>query len=128
MSLLSNQKKMFFPLFISLIFSRTSENLSPPFVIKSGNKIGYWELGGNSVVNKNLIKLIPPIKNTKGSLWTNASIPKDDTWGITFCFQIPQAESGTFALWFVKNYRENGTFCGGPNVFEGAALVNIYKL
>ena len=114
---------MFFSLLISFIFSATSADLSPPFILGSDNKIGYWELGGNAVLDENLIMLIPPIQNRKGCVWTDVEIPNKDVWEMTFSFQIPHAEGGTFGLWFVNQYAQDGTFCGGPNVFKGAALV-----
>ena len=125
MSLLSNQikKKMFFSIFFSFSFSASSADLAAPFSIDAENKIGYWELGGSSVSEENYILLVPPIQNRKGCVWTNVEIPKKDVWEIKVTFQIPHAEGGSFGLWFVSQYAQDGTFCGGPNVFKGAALV-----
>ena len=114
---------MLFSLFFSLSISSTSGDLIPPLLQGPNGKIGLWEIGGSALLDENYIMLVPPIQNRKGCIWTDVQIPESDPWQMTFTFQIPHGEGGNFALWFVSEYAQDGTFCGGPNVFKGAALI-----
>jgi hypothetical protein len=91
--------------------------------IGDDGKIGLWELGGSSLLQDDMILLVPPIQYRKGCLWTDAEIPSIDVWQMSLTFRISHAEGGSFGVWFVGEYAQEGTFCGGPNVFRGAALV-----
>lgn len=111
--------------FTYLSSSSTSADIDASTLSKVGEdgKIGLWEMGGSALLQDDYLLLVPPIQYRKGCVWTDAEIPSIDVWQMTLTFRIAHANGGSFGIWFVSEYAQEGTFCGGPNVFKGAALV-----
>ncbi|EAY17123.1 Legume-like lectin family protein [Trichomonas vaginalis G3] len=115
--------------FASLSFSVTSSDLSPPYKQDNEGKINYWELRGGALLEDSSILLSPPIQYTRGGVWSVVEIPKDD-FSITYDFKISEGtQGGGLGFWFISDYAAYGELFGGPDTFNGCALLaGIKKL
>lgn len=123
---------MFYIVLISLCFSTPTSDLTPPFYPNEKNRVGYWDVGGASLVYEDNIILLPPIQNHKGSVWDSLPIPFGE-WFIDFYLDISSFNKeikkenkigsyGGFAIWLINSYGADGTLLGGPNRFQGTCI------
>jgi hypothetical protein len=112
---------MFIQLFI-LTVSISTPDLSPPFYITSKFRIGYWLIAESSIVQEDLIILVPPIQHRYGHAWCTLPLPTGE-WSIDFTLAIDEGTGGGgFAIWLIDEFAITGAFYGGPSAFSGAAI------
>ncbi|OHT11016.1 Legume-like lectin family protein [Tritrichomonas foetus] len=118
---------MFSFFLLRFILSTTSADLLPPFELSSDRKVGYWEFGGSSIVQQDVIMLAPPVQYNKGYVWTNVEIPTG-SWSITYKLKIHTGTGGGgFGLWFVDKYGASGPLHGGPVSFKGIGILGTLR-
>ena len=117
---------------LSFSFSEQTSDLSPPFYPNEKNRVGYWDVGGASVVYEDYIILLPPIQYHKASIWNSLPIPFGE-WFIDFDLNISQITQqtkninkigsyGGFSIWIIDSYGADGTLLGGPERFHGLSF------
>ncbi|KAH0792562.1 Legume-like lectin family protein [Histomonas meleagridis] len=116
---------MFVVVLVFQCVSKTTADLSPPFEPTEEGNIGYWEVGGSSVIYKDMIMLTPPIQYRKGFLWTKVEVP-EFPWSISFKIEFGEGNGGGgFNFLIVNKYGTSGPICGGPSKFRGISFVGL---
>jgi hypothetical protein len=84
--------------------------------------LGYWQVGGSTQVEHEIIMLAPPIQYHKGHIWTNVQVPTDN-WSLELDFVISESNGGGgFVIWVVDKYGADGPIYGGPSGFLGVGI------
>lgn len=125
-------KMISFILLLSFCFCEPTSDLIPPFYPNEKNRVGYWDVGGASVVYEDYIIMLPPIQNHKGSIWNSLPIPFGE-WLIDIelnlsAIDVPNKSKnkisgyGGFSIWLIDSYGADGTLLGGPERFHGVSI------
>lgn len=120
---------MIYFLLLSFCSSEPTSDLTPPFYPNEKNRVGYWDVGGASIVYEDYIIMLPPIQYHKGSIWHSLPIPFGE-WCIHFDLNlsdisIPNNSNnkngsyGGFSIWLINSYGADGVLLGGPERFHG---------
>ncbi|EAY09226.1 Legume-like lectin family protein [Trichomonas vaginalis G3] len=112
-----------FQLLLSFSAAKTVADVAPPYQLDKNGKIGLWEYSGATVPTDEGIIVVPPLQHRKGCLWTDVEIPSDTMWLINYTLQIPRVEGGQFGFWFISKYGAQGNLAGGPQKFDGIAIL-----
>ena len=109
-------------LFLHILVSSTpTADLTPPFYANDKNRVGFWDVGGSSLVFDDRIILSPPIQFRKGSVWDSLPVPYGE-WALDVVLNVSDGSGGGFAVWLINQHGADGPLFGGPQVFSGAAV------
>ncbi|KAH0791632.1 Legume-like lectin family protein [Histomonas meleagridis] len=112
-----------FTIFFFLSSSGNSENLSPPFEPTEQGDVGYWEVGGSTVIYPDKIMLIPPIQYRQGFLWAKFMSPRGP-WSVSFQIDFGYGNDGGGFNFLINNkFGDYGPIFGGPSKFVGISFI-----
>ncbi|KAM8973180.1 protein ERGIC-53-like [Pelodytes ibericus] len=96
-----------------------------PHVTLPDGTVPFWEFYGDAISGPDEIRLVPSLKNQKGSVWTlqNASFPD---WEINVSLRIMgrgQLGAEGLAVWYTREPGRTGTVYGSADQWDGVGII-----
>ncbi|XP_040270578.1 protein ERGIC-53-like [Bufo bufo] len=96
-----------------------------PHVTLPDGTVPFWETYGDAIPGPDEVRLVPSLKNHKGSMWTknNASFPH---WEVEIFIRISgHGREGAegLAFWYTREKGELGPVFGSSDLWDGVAII-----
>ncbi|KAM5170046.1 protein ERGIC-53-like [Mantella aurantiaca] len=96
-----------------------------PHITLPDGTLPFWEKHGDAIPGPDEIRLVPSLKNHRGSIWTKGSFSSPH-WEVEISIRIsghgPQGAEG-MALWYTKEPGDLGPVYGSADLWDGLGII-----